>query len=422
LCWECGINNFAKRNECWGCSRVPVSRHGPATAGKGPGGWGFQGGPKGGGGGSLPGQGAGVLKGKAKGGGGGTPQGPKGGAPKGGAQGKGVGQAWPHAPNPAGGAEAGEDWKPWGKTASLGPKQKPEGKGGGAKGGGGGKPPRTWAEEEEDMEEGFRIIDGKNQDEEENLVLAELRKRLGEARKLAKQVWKHQGASGGGKGKGNPKGKGKGAEEAWADHMGDEEDLEGEESDQDWAKPLTKEIEDSEEQIQQILKGKVERMPLKTQWEKKEGQLENMQWKIGKNRILLETKREQLAKATEAFREVEETLDRQSGKWEEWQEESRGLKFRMEEEDKRGKSDQAEREDGLKGELEELLEAAQKGDPKIMVDLLEQLRKVVAGSQQVPGGAGRRAARVKGKDEGAEGARDIPRRSRSPLRGRAWSK
>ena len=163
-------------------------------------------------------------------------------------------------------------------------------------------------------------------------------------------------------------------------------------------------------------------MPLKTQLVKKDEQLETMQWKIGKNRILLETKREQMEKTCEAFREVEETLERQSGRVEEWQEESRGLKARLEEEGRREKSEQEDRESGHKCELEELLEAAQKGDPKIMVDLLEQLRKMVAGGQPVPGGAGRRAARFKGKDEGAEGSRDIPRRSRSPLRGRAWSK
>jgi hypothetical protein len=313
-------------------------------------------------------------------------------------------------------------WKPWGKTGHLGPKQQGEGKAGLFKGSGGGKTHSVWEDDEDYIEEGFRIIDGKNQDKEENLVLAELRKRLGEARKLAKQVWKHQGASGGGKSKGNPKGKGKGAEDSWADPMCDEEDLEGEESDQDWAKPLTKEIEDSEEQIQQILKGKIERMPLKIQWEKKEGQLANMQWKIGKNRILLETKREQLAKATEAFREVEETLGRQSGKWEEWQEECRGLQFRMEEEVKKGQSKQEEREDGFKGELEELLEAAQKGDPKVLSGLLEHLRKAVAGSQTGTEEAGRRAAGFKRKDEGGDGDRDNTRRSRSPLRRRACSK
>jgi hypothetical protein len=94
----------------------------------------------------------------------------------------------------------------------------------------------------------------------------------------------------------------------------------------------------------------------------------------------------------------------------------------MEEEDKKGQSEQEGREDGLKGELEELLEAAQKGDPKVLAGLLEQLRKAVAGSQTGTGEAGRRAAGFKRKDEEGDGDRDNARRSRSPLRRRACSK
>jgi hypothetical protein len=137
----------------------------------------------------------------------------------------------------------------------------------------------------------------------------------------------------------------------------------------------------------------------------------------------LEVKREHMEKATEAFREVAETLDRQCGRLEEWQEESRGLRGRMEEEAAGKTSEKQAREEGEKGELEGLMEAAQKGDPKIMQNILELLRKAVAGVKQEPEGVGRRPGRAKGEDgTGAGPKSEVPRRSRSPLRGRAWSK
>ena len=129
-----------------------------------------------------------------------------------------------------------------------------------------------------------------------------------------------------------------------------------------------------------------------------------------------------MEKATEAFREVAETLERQSGRMEEWQDESRVLRVRMEAEEEGDKSDQKSKAAEEKGELEELLEAAQRGNPKIMQDLLEQLRKAVDEAPKGAVGNWRRATRAKGEDGEADGSRGLPRRSRSPLRGRAWSK
>ncbi len=234
---------------------------------------------------------------------------------------------------------------------------------------------------------------------------------MANARKLAKQVWEYQGTTG--NGKGGQKGQGKGSE--WDDHMADEEDVpEGDGTDSDWAKPLTREIEDKEEQIQKILKGKIERMPLKVQMGKKEAQVETMRFKIAKNQVLLESRREQMEKATEAFREVEETLDRQSGKLGEWQDESRVLKGRRE---KEIQGEEANSTKGCEknGELTELLEAAQKSDPMLVQNLLEQLRKAMAGGPpketEAAGSAGRKNTRAKGEDGGVIGGRD---RSRSP--------
>ncbi len=114
--------------------------------------------------------------------------------------------------------------------------------------------------------------------------MADLRKRQGDSRKLAKQVSKHQEASGGGKGRENPKGKGKGTEEDWAYRMDDEDEFEEDEPDQDWAKELNREIDDYEEQIQRIVRDKVERMPLKIQLVKKESQVQAMRWKFEKTK------------------------------------------------------------------------------------------------------------------------------------------
>ena len=162
-------------------------------------------------------------------------------------------------------------------------------------------------------------------------------------------------------------------------------------------------------------------MPLTVQLRKKESQVETLRFKLDKTKVLLEATREQLDKATEACREVAETLERQTGRMEEWQEESRGLRGRMEAEEEGEKSDQESKAAEEKGELEKLLEAAQKGNPNIMQDLLEQLRKAVEEAPKGAGGGWRRPARAKGEDGEADGSRGLPRRSRSPLRARALS-
>jgi hypothetical protein len=150
----------------------------------------------------------------------------------------------------------------------------------------------------------------------------------------------------------------------------------------------------------------------------KEGAVGKHGLEIDKTKILLETKREQLAKATEAFREVEETLDRQSGRWEEWQEESRGLKIRMDEEEAGLEARKGKPSFGLKDEHAELLGSALQGDPAEVEKLLEQLRKM-AGSSSSAAGTGegaRRPTRTK-EEEGGDGSRTRCR-SRTPPGGR----